>query len=184
MRQLNLASVDTANNPKTAPDAPRLTVAAGSSSSETRLATMPQKQKENTSPAAPASSSTDLPNKSSRKTLPLRCDREPWQKHAVSGCHQAQLRWSRYSARMAGTLSTLSATKMAKFSRMSPYTADPCGFILFASATRPPVPVPVPPPPAAAAAMCVGGQPRLLRDESACGWTDRSRREGAGRLKR
>ena len=124
VRQLNLASVDTANNPKTAPDAPRLTVAAGSSSSETRLATMPQKQKENTSPAAPASSSTDLPNKSSRKTLPLRCEREPWQKQDVSGCHQAQRWWYKYRERMAGIRSTLSATKMPKLSKISPYTAD------------------------------------------------------------
>ena len=94
-------------------------MAAGSSASEARLARIPQKAKEKSNPPQPRSSSTLRPKRSSRKTFPLRCDRDAWQKHAVSGCHHAHAMWCRCMARMGGRRRTPSRRKTTRLAMIS-----------------------------------------------------------------
>mmetsp|Transcript_26445 Transcript_26445/g.47989 ORF Transcript_26445/g.47989 Transcript_26445/m.47989 type:complete len:101 (-) Transcript_26445:586-888(-) len=91
-RNDNLEKIETEKSPNTAPEAPKLTVFRGSIAKETRLETTPQKIYENTNPNEPSSSSTDLPNRSSKKVFPLKCALSPWQNVEVMGCHHFQFR--------------------------------------------------------------------------------------------
>mmetsp|Transcript_9735 Transcript_9735/g.21023 ORF Transcript_9735/g.21023 Transcript_9735/m.21023 type:complete len:144 (+) Transcript_9735:214-645(+) len=91
-RHDSLDRIETEKRPNTAPEAPKLTVFGGSTAKETRLETTPQKIYEKTNPKGPSSSSTDLPNRSSKKVFPLKCDLSPWQNVEVMGCHHCQFR--------------------------------------------------------------------------------------------
>lgn len=85
--KLSLTSTLTANNPNTAPDAPREIVACGCNKYDATLAPTAVMMYVNHTPHIPSSSSTILPKTYSRKVLLDRWAHEPWQKLLVMNCH-------------------------------------------------------------------------------------------------